>query len=55
MSAGAGIHVDEAERLVAHDLQDVGVTADEQARTQPTEFLPCAPVVIAGYPPMCVM
>ena len=55
VAAGAGIHVNVAERLVAHDFQDVGVAADEQARTQPTEFLPCAPVVIAGYPPMCVM
>src|ERR1017187_3812717 len=27
VAAGAGIHVNEAERLVAHDFQDVGVPA----------------------------
>ena len=48
MAAGAGIHVNEAERLVAHDFQDVGVTADEQTGPQPTDFLPRAPVVVAG-------
>jgi hypothetical protein len=37
-------------RLVAHDFQDVGVAADEQARPQPMNFLPCTPVVIAGIP-----
>ena len=48
MAAGAGIHVNEAERLIAHDFQDVGVAADEEAGAQPTEFLPGAPVVVAG-------
>jgi hypothetical protein len=50
VAASAGIHVNEAERLVAHDFQDVGVTADEQSRPQPMEFLPCPAVVIAGVP-----
>ena len=50
VAASAGIHVNEAERLVAHDLQDVGVTADEQTRPQPPDFLPRTPVVIAGIP-----
>ena len=48
VAASAGIHVNEAERLVAHDLQDVGVTADEQTRPQPLDFLPRTAVVIAG-------
>ena len=50
MAAGAGIHVDESERLVEHDFQDVGVPADEQTRPQPPDFLPCTPVVIARIP-----
>jgi hypothetical protein len=50
VAASAGIHVNEAERLVAHDFQDVGVTADEQTRPKPLEFLPRTPVVIAGVP-----
>jgi hypothetical protein len=50
VAAGAGIHVDEAERLVAHDFEDVGVAADEQARPQPPDFLPGPAVVVAGIP-----
>jgi hypothetical protein len=48
VAASAGIHVNETERLVAHDLQYVGVTADEQTRPQPLDFLPRTAVVIAG-------
>jgi hypothetical protein len=48
VAAGAGIHVNESERLVAHDFQDVGVTADEHARAQPTDFLSCPTVIVAG-------
>ena len=48
MAAGAGIHVNEAEGLVAHDLQNVGVTTDEEAGAQPPpEFLTGTPVVVA--------
>jgi len=47
VAASAGIHVNEAERLIAHDFQDVGMTADEQTRPQPLDFLPRSPVVIA--------
>jgi hypothetical protein len=47
VAASAGIHVDEAECLVAHDFQNMGVTADEQTRPQPLDFLPRTPVVIA--------
>ena len=50
VAAGAGIHVNEAERLIAHDLQDVGVTADEEARPQPPKFLSGTRVVIARIP-----
>jgi hypothetical protein len=50
VAAGAGVHVNESERLIAHDFQDVGVAADEQARPQPTDFLPGTPVVIAWIP-----
>ena len=50
VAAGAGIHVNEAERLVAHDFQDVGVAADEQSRPEPPEFLPGTPIIIAGIP-----
>ncbi len=50
VAAGARINVNESERLIAHDFQDVGVAADEQARPQPTDFLPGTPVVIAGIP-----
>jgi hypothetical protein len=50
VAAGAGIHVNEAERLVAHHFQDVGVAADEQVRPQPTDFLPGPTVVVAGIP-----
>lgn len=46
VTAGAGIHVNQAERLVAHNFQNVGVTADEQTRPQPREFLSGTPVVI---------
>ena len=31
--ASAGIRVNDAERLVTHDFQDVGATADEQTRS----------------------
>jgi hypothetical protein len=48
VTAGARIHVNEAERLVAHDFQDVGMAADEEAGPKPTEFLPGTPVVVAG-------
>jgi hypothetical protein len=48
VAAGAGIHVKKAERLVARDFQDVGVAADEQARPQPTDFLPGSTVIVAG-------
>jgi hypothetical protein len=50
VAASAGIHVNEPECLVAHDFQDVGVAADEQARPQPPDFLPGTPVVVAGIP-----
>jgi hypothetical protein len=50
VSASAGIHVHETERPVAHDFQDVGVTADEQTGPEPLDFLPRAPVVIARIP-----
>lgn len=50
VAAGAGIHVNEAERLVAHDFQDVGVTADEQTRPQQPDLFPGPTVVIAGIP-----
>jgi len=50
VAAGAGIHVNESERLVAHDFQDVGVAAYEQTRPQPTDFLPGPAVVVAGIP-----
>jgi hypothetical protein len=50
VAAGAGIHVNESERLVAHDFQDVGVAGDEQTRPQPTDFLPGPTVVVAGIP-----
>ena len=50
MATSAGIHVNEAQRLVAHDFQDVGMTADEETRPQPLNFLSCAPVVIAWIP-----
>ena len=48
VAVSAGVHVDEAERLVAHDFQDVRVPADEQTRPQPLDFLPRTPIVIAG-------
>lgn len=35
VAAGAGIHVNQSECLVAHDFQDVGVAADEKAGPQP--------------------
>ena len=50
VAAGAGIHVNQSERLVTHDFQNVRVAADEQARPQPTDFLPGPTVVIAGIP-----
>jgi hypothetical protein len=50
VAASAGIHVNEAERLVAHDFQDVGVTADKQTRPQTLDFLRRTPVVIARIP-----
>jgi hypothetical protein len=48
VAASAGIHVHEVEVLVAHDFQDVRVAADKKARPQLPEFLPSAPVVVAG-------
>jgi hypothetical protein len=48
VAAGAGVHVDEAERRIAPDFQDVEVAADEQAWPQPTNFLPGTPVAVAG-------
>lgn len=48
MAAGAGVHVNKSERLVPHDFEDVGMAADEQARPQPTDFLACPAIVIAG-------
>jgi hypothetical protein len=51
VAAGAWIHVNEAERLVAHYFQDVGMTADEQTRTKPPDLLSCTPVVIARITP----
>jgi hypothetical protein len=50
VAAGAGIHVNKSERLVAHDFQDVGMAADKEARPQPTYFLPGPTVVIAWIP-----
>jgi hypothetical protein len=37
----------QAERRVAHYLQNMRVTANEQARQQAADFFPCPPVVIA--------
>lgn len=51
MAARAGIHVNQAKRLVAHDFQDVGVTADKEAGPQPPEFLAGSCVVIAWIAP----
>ena len=47
MAAGAGVHVDQAERGVAHHFQDVGVAADEQTGQQGAEVAGCPFVVIA--------
>ena len=48
VAAGTGIHVKERDGGISHYLQNVGVTADEQARPQPSEFFPGLRVVIAG-------
>lgn len=48
VAAGAGIHMDEAERVVAHHFEDVGVAADEQAGPQVAEVAGSPFVVIAG-------
>jgi len=46
MTAGTRIHMEKAECLIAHDFQNVGMTADEQSRPLPAELLQCTPVVI---------
>jgi hypothetical protein len=50
VAAGAGIHVNESERLVAHHFQDVGVATDEQPRLVPAEFPRGFPIIIARVP-----
>lgn len=50
MTTGSGIHVKQSRRGIPHDLQNMGVTADEQTRPEPTEFLSNSPVVIARIP-----
>jgi hypothetical protein len=50
VAAGAWIHVKKLKRGISYYLQDVGVTAYEQARPVTTEFLPRAPVVVARIP-----
>ena len=50
MAAGTGVHVKQSEGRIARHLQNVGVAADEQARPQPPDFLPGAPVVVARIP-----
>jgi hypothetical protein len=50
VTPGAWIHMKQAERPVAHYLQNMRVSADEQARQQAAEFFPCPPVVIARTP-----
>jgi hypothetical protein len=50
VAARARIHVNEAERLVAHYFQNVGVTADEQTRPLAIDYLPRTAAVIAGIP-----
>ena len=50
VSAGTGVHMKNPERRVTHDLEYVGVAADEQSWAHPAKFLLCPPVVIAGIP-----
>src|SRR3982074_3355006 len=38
VSAGAGLHVEQLQRRVAHDFQNVGVAADEEIGPESLEF-----------------
>jgi len=49
-TAGAWVHMQQAESRVSHNLQNMRVAADEQARTQSADFLPGSSVVIARIP-----
>jgi hypothetical protein len=51
VTASTGVHMKQSEHLVAHDLQDMRVAADEQTGSQTSKFHPCSPVVIAWVAP----
>jgi hypothetical protein len=51
MTTGPGIHVKQSERRIPHDLQNMRVTADEEARPQPLDFLSRPRVVTAWMAP----
>lgn len=50
VAARAGIHVQKLESGISHYLQDVRVTAHEQPRVVPADFLYGPPIVIARIP-----